>query len=73
MVEIDLISVRSVGIDFVFSIEIGIDLGFAWGSKMTCFFSVWVQMNLFFVSRYRNHLNIRVAIEVDLNSVMRSK
>ena len=36
-VEIDLISVWGIGIDFDLSVETGIDLGIVWGSKMTCF------------------------------------
>ena len=37
VVEIDLISVREIGIDFDFSVEIGLYLVFVWESKMTCF------------------------------------
>ena len=37
VVKIDLISVSGMGIDFGFSVEIGIDLFFACRSKMTMF------------------------------------
>ena len=40
VVEIDLISVRRIGIDLDLSVEIGIDLMFVWWSKITCFWSL---------------------------------
>ena len=56
-------------IDFDFSAEIRIDLVFVLRSKITCF-NVYIEINSVFVSKYREGLDIRVGIEIDLIPVM---
>ena len=34
---------------FHFCAGMGIDLVFVWGSKMTCFFCVWIEIDLVYV------------------------
>ena len=53
-----------------FSVEIGIDLILCGRNDLFCF---WIKKNSFLMPGHRHTLDIRVEIEIDLISVMRSK